>query len=220
MKVAIIGAGAAGLSAGYELSKKSIPVDLYERDETLGGLAGSFLLDGGYVEKFYHFICLHDSIYQETLQELGLSHRLRWKLTDMGQFYNGTLYSFGRPLDLFRFPALTWTDRIRFARAIMKIKSAPREDWRNIEYTPVDDWLLKNFGSNVYHSLHEPMVRLKFGKYKEKLSASWMWLEFTGSGALAQKYGRGKKSASWKAEARPLWTRWVMRSASAAATSD
>jgi protoporphyrinogen oxidase len=175
MKVAIIGAGAAGLSAGYELAKRQISVDLFERDSTLGGLAGSFLLEGGYVEKFYHFICLHDSTYQETLQELGLYHRLKWKLTEMGQFYNGTLYSFGRPTDLFRFPALNWKDRIRFAREIMKIKTASWEDWKKIENMPVDEWLLNTFGSNVYHSLHEPMVRLKFGKYKEKLSASWMW---------------------------------------------
>ena len=175
MKVAVIGAGAAGLSAGYELSKKGYSVDLYERDGTLGGLAGSFLLSGGYVEKFYHFICLHDFVYQDTLRELGLQDRLRWKLTDMGQFYNGTLYSFGRPTDLFRFPALTWSDRIRFARAIMKIKSARWEDWQQLEYTPMDEWLLKTFGENVYRSLHEPMIRLKFGKYKEKLSASWMW---------------------------------------------
>ena len=175
MKVAIIGGGAAGLSAGYHLSKAGIGVELFERDSTLGGLAGSFQLEGGYVEKFYHFICLHDHIYLETLQELGLSNRLRWKLTEMGQFYQGSLYSFGRPTDLLRFPAMTWSDRFRFARNIMKIKSAPWEDWKKIEHVPVDEWLEKTFGKNVYRSLHEPMVRLKFGKYKEKLSASWMW---------------------------------------------
>ncbi|HJZ11536.1 MAG TPA: FAD-dependent oxidoreductase, partial [Acidobacteriota bacterium] len=63
MKVAIIGGGAAGLSAGYKLSEQGISVELFERDKTLGGLAGSFLLEGGYVEKFYHFICMHDSTY-------------------------------------------------------------------------------------------------------------------------------------------------------------
>lgn len=175
MKVAIIGGGAAGLSAGYELSKASIQVEVLERDATLGGLAGSFLLGGGYVEKFYHFICLNDSTYLDTLRDLGLSHRLRWGLTEMGQFYQGHLYSFGRPLDLLRFPAFTWKDRIRFARNIMKIKSAPWEDWKKIENISVDDWLEDTFGKNVYRSIHEPMVRLKFGKYKEKLSASWMW---------------------------------------------
>jgi protoporphyrinogen oxidase len=175
MKVAIIGGGAAGLSTGYQLTKAGVSVDLFERDKTLGGLAGSFLLSGGYVEKFYHFICLNDTTYLETLKNLGLSDRLKWKLTEMGQFYQGRLYSFGRPLDLFRFPALTWNDRIRFATRIMKIKSAPWNDWKKIESVPVDEWLENTFGSNVYRSLHEPMVRLKFGKYTEKLSAAWMW---------------------------------------------
>ncbi len=175
MKVAIIGGGAAGLSAGFELAKAGVNVALFERDPVLGGLAGSFLLDGGYVEKFYHFICLHDHTYRDTLKELGLHHLLRWKYTDMGQFYNGRLYSFGRPLDLFRFPALTWKDRIRFAFNIMRIKSAPWEDWKKIENASVDDWLKQTFGTNVYDSLHEPMVRLKFGEYKTKLSAAWMW---------------------------------------------
>ena len=175
MKIAIIGGGAAGLSAGYQLCKAGAEVHLFERDSTLGGLAGSFQLDGGYVEKFYHFICLHDHAYFETLQELKLTHLLRWKLTEMGQFYEGSLYSFGRPLDLLRFPALTWPDRIRFARNIMKIKSAAWEDWKKIEHVPVDEWLETTFGTNVYRSLHEPMIRLKFGRYKEKLSAAWMW---------------------------------------------
>jgi protoporphyrinogen oxidase len=175
VKVAIIGGGAAGLSAGYELSKRGVDVELFERDNALGGLAGSFLLEGGYVEKFYHFICLHDTTYQTVLRELGLDHRLRWKLTEMGQFYQGNLYSFGRPTDLLFFPHLPWKDKIRFATAIMKIKASPWQDWKKIENLQVDDWLQNTFGHQVYSTLHEPMIRLKFGKYKAKLSAAWMW---------------------------------------------
>ena len=175
MKVGIIGGGAAGLAAGCALASSGMEVEVFERDKVLGGLAGSFLLDGGYVEKFYHFICLHDRTYLKTLDELGLKDRLRWRLTDMGQFYNGKLYSFGRPYDLLFFPHLPFGDKIRFARNIMKIKTAEWEDWKKIENTPVEDWLLHTFGQNVYRVLHEPMVRLKFGSYKEKLSASWMW---------------------------------------------
>jgi protoporphyrinogen oxidase len=175
MKVGIIGGGAAGLAAGYALSQRGVEVEVFERDQVLGGLAGSFMLEGGYVEKFYHFICLHDHTYLETLRELKLDHRLRWRLTDMGQFYNGKLYSFGRPYDLFFFPYIPFRDKIRFARNIMKIKSAKWDDWRKIENDPVDDWLLSTFGENVYRLLHEPMIRLKFGNYKKRLSAAWMW---------------------------------------------
>jgi protoporphyrinogen oxidase len=195
MKIAIIGGGAAGLAAGYELSKTGFDIDVYERDSTLGGLAGSFLLGGGYVEKFYHFICLNDHTYINTLRELGLINSLRWRFTEMGQFYQGSLYSFGRPLDLLRFPALTWRDRIRFARNIMRIKSQPWEDWKTIEHVPVDEWLENTFGENVYRSLHEPMVRLKFGKYKEKLSASWMWARIHRLGRSRTKVRQREKVA-------------------------
>jgi protoporphyrinogen oxidase len=175
MKVAVIGGGAAGLSAGYELTKRGIEVHLYERDSALGGLAGSFLLDGDYVEKYYHFICLHDATYLTILKELGLSRRLRWKYTEMGQFVHKTLYSFGRPTDLLKFPHLSWRDKIRFGMSIMRIKAAHWENWRTIEHLPVEQWLTETFGSNVFHTLHEPLIRLKFGEYRHKLSASWMW---------------------------------------------
>ena len=175
MKVAIIGGGAAGLSAGYELAKRGIAVHLFERDAVLGGLAGSFQLGGGYVEKYYHFICLHDQAYISVLQELGLHHRLKWKLTDMAQFIDGKLHSFGRPQDLLFFPHLTFADKIRFGLNIMRIKAANWDKWREIEDVPAEEWMKSTFGEDVFHTLHEPLIRLKFGEYRHKLSASWMW---------------------------------------------
>ncbi len=175
MKVAIIGGGAAGLSAGYELAKKGVAVHLFERDTVLGGLAGSFMLGGGYVEKYYHFICLHDDAYVSLLKELGLHARLKWRLTDMAQFIGGKLHSFGRPLDLLFFPHLSFAEKVRFGLNIMKIKAANWEKWREIENVPAEEWMKSTFGVNVFRSLHEPMIRLKFGEHRSKLSASWMW---------------------------------------------
>jgi protoporphyrinogen oxidase len=175
MNVAIVGGGAAGLSAGHELAKRGYAVHLFERDGVLGGLAGSFMLDGGFVEKYYHFICLHDNTYKSILNELGLAKRLRWKFTEMGQYINGRIHSFGRPTDLLFFPYLTWPEKIRFGLSIMRIKSSTWERWRDIENVPVEQWLKDTFGESVYRTLHEPMVRLKFGEYRRTLSASWMW---------------------------------------------
>lgn len=175
MRVGIIGGGAAGLSAGYELTKHGAEVHLFERDKVLGGLAGSFLLDGGYVEKYYHFICLNDTTYLNVLRELGEEGRLRWRLTDMGQYIGGRTFSLGRPIDLLFFPHLPLGDKIRFGFNIMKVKSARWEDWKSIEHVPVETWLRDTFGRNVFRTLHEPLVRLKFGEYRHTLSASWMW---------------------------------------------
>jgi 15-cis-phytoene desaturase len=46
-KVAILGAGVAGLTAAHELSARGFEVDVYERREIAGGKARSFILDDG-----------------------------------------------------------------------------------------------------------------------------------------------------------------------------
>ncbi|MBC7243108.1 MAG: FAD-dependent oxidoreductase, partial [Anaerolineae bacterium] len=71
-RVAIIGGGIAGLTAAYELARQGIAVTLYEKEHVLGGLASSFPLDDGYLERYYHFICLNDQEYFQMLAELGL----------------------------------------------------------------------------------------------------------------------------------------------------
>ena len=38
-KIAVIGAGASGLSSAYELTKLGFQVDIYEKSDNLGGLA-------------------------------------------------------------------------------------------------------------------------------------------------------------------------------------
>ena len=44
MKVGIIGAGPAGITAAYQLSKAGIDVDLYEAGAAVGGLAKTITL--------------------------------------------------------------------------------------------------------------------------------------------------------------------------------
>jgi len=175
LKVGIIGGGMAGLSAAYELSKKGQNVTLFEQSSVLGGLASSFLLDGGFVERYYHFICRGDTALFSLLEELGLKERLRWVKTRMGLFYEGALYPFSRPLDLWKFPHLTYREKLKFGLALMKIKSGKVDAWRDIENIPAPEWLVSRFGRKIYEILHEPLIRLKFGTYASTLSAAWMW---------------------------------------------
>lgn len=48
-----IGAGFCGLAAGYELSRHGIRVTVLEKDEEIGGLAGSFLINGVAMEELF-----------------------------------------------------------------------------------------------------------------------------------------------------------------------
>jgi len=56
MKVAIIGAGPAGLAMAYELCKNGIAVSVYEKDKVVGGLAKSVWLWHARTELGPHFI--------------------------------------------------------------------------------------------------------------------------------------------------------------------
>jgi len=174
-KVAVIGAGVAGLSAAYDLLKGGADVTLYEKEDALGGLASSFALDDGYLERYYHFLCLNDLPYFDLLEELGLGDRIQWRLTKMSQFYQGRLYSFGDPWDLLFFNPLSLIDRVRFGLNILAIKSQPAEAWRRIEDQTVEEWMVGKFGSKTYEALHKPLIDLKFGAYGSQLSAAWMW---------------------------------------------
>ncbi|HET7400482.1 MAG TPA: NAD(P)-binding protein, partial [Usitatibacter sp.] len=52
-RAAGLGAGPMGLAATYELLKKGWAVDLYERDERIGGMSASTELGGLKIERYY-----------------------------------------------------------------------------------------------------------------------------------------------------------------------
>src|SRR6185437_1214918 len=56
-KTAVLGAGPMGLMCALELLKAGHDVDIYERDDRIGGMSASFDFDGLAIERFYHFIC-------------------------------------------------------------------------------------------------------------------------------------------------------------------
>ena len=79
MRVGIIGGGVGGLAAAYEAAKQGHEVSLYERAPFLGGLASTFEVGGGRLERFYHHLFLSDTTIIRLLEELGLSDSLIWE---------------------------------------------------------------------------------------------------------------------------------------------
>src|SRR6201996_7785980 len=113
-RYAVIGAGPMGLMCAMELLKLGHHVDIYERDDRIGGMSASFDFDGLEIERYYHFICKTDFPLFDLLAELGLSDTLRWTDTKMGFFYNGRLYKWGTPLALLAFDGLGLVSKFRY----------------------------------------------------------------------------------------------------------
>jgi len=70
MNATIVGAGVAGLTLGYLLSKKRIPVILIEKEEAIGGLARSFHYKDWSIDIGPHRFHTDDSVVREFLDEI------------------------------------------------------------------------------------------------------------------------------------------------------
>ena len=75
-RVIIIGAGITGLTAALRLVSKGCSVTVVDSSSSVGGLAGSVMVDGTPVDRYYHFICREDNDLVKFINELGLKDKL------------------------------------------------------------------------------------------------------------------------------------------------
>lgn len=168
----VIGSGPMGLMAALELLKAGHQVEIFERDDRIGGMSAHFDFDGLQIERYYHFICKTDYPLFELLAELGLSDRLKWTDTKMGYFVDGKLYDWGNPVALLRFPKLSLISKIRYALHVMHAKGI--QDWSELDKRNAREWIQSCVGKQAWDVMWERAFRLKFFEYTEQLSASWI----------------------------------------------
>jgi len=172
MKSAVVGSGPMGLMVAMELLKAGHEVDVYERDDRIGGMSAAFDFDGLQIERYYHFVCKTDDPLFELMAELGIADKLKWTDTKMGFYCQGRLYKWGTPFALLGFDRLGWIDKFRYALHVMRTKSIT--DWRELDKVGVTDWLKRSLGERAYDVLWERLFHLKFYEYKDRLSAAWL----------------------------------------------
>ena len=72
MRVAVLGAGVAGLAAAHRLTKLGHPTDVYERWPGLGGQAATIDVgDGVLLERYYHHLFTSDVDMADLCAEIG-----------------------------------------------------------------------------------------------------------------------------------------------------
>jgi protoporphyrinogen oxidase len=171
-KTAVLGAGPMGLMCAIELLKAGHQVDIYERDDRIGGMSATFDFDGLEIERYYHFICKTDYPLFELLAELDLSDKLRWTDTKMGFYWNGRLHKWGTPQALLAFDGLTWVEKFRYALHVMRTKAI--RDWTPLDKIDALSWLKSALGRRAYDILWQRLFELKFYELSDQLSAAWL----------------------------------------------
>ncbi|MYC29130.1 MAG: NAD(P)/FAD-dependent oxidoreductase [Chloroflexi bacterium] len=173
MKVGIIGGGAAGLAAAYELTKGGHFAEVFEVAPFLGGQASTFDVGGGRLERGYHHLFVSDTDMTDLIHELGLGDSLAWLESKVGVYHSGKIWDFATPLDLLRFKPLSLVQRLRLGLITFVLQKT--RNWQKFEGVTAQDWLTGNLGKDIYEAIWEPMLRGKFGDYYDQISMTWLW---------------------------------------------
>ena len=173
MRVGIIGGGAAGLAAAYELTQQGHYAEVFERAPFLGGQASTFGVGGGQLERGYHHLFVSDVDMVELIHELGLGGKLAWLESKVGLFYGGKIWKFSSPMDLLRFKPLSLPQRVRLGLWTLMLQKS--RNWQKFEGVTARDWLVRHMGRRTYEVIWEPLLRGKFGEYYDQVSMAWLW---------------------------------------------
>ena len=176
MKIAIVGAGYAGLAAAYDFALAGHEVIIYEAQERPGGLAVGFKEPhwDWSVEGYYHHWFASDKHMLGLIEELGLQDKVRFPRPYTVMLYKEKWYPFDSVLQALLFPGLGWgINKIRFGLVGLYLRLT--KNWQPMERTTVDAWMRKWAGAEVYETMWEPMLKGKFGPHYQNVNMAWMW---------------------------------------------
>ena len=171
--VLIVGGGFTGLAAAWELTQHGFRVTVFEAEEEVGGLAGSFDVGGTRLEKFYHHWFTSDTHVIDLVNELGQSDRVLHRPTRTGMYYAHRFFRLSTPMDVLRFTPLSLQARIRLG--LLALRARQVRHWKELEDLTAEEWLTRLGGREVYEIVWKPLLKGKFGSYASEISAVWFW---------------------------------------------
>jgi protoporphyrinogen oxidase len=173
LKVAVVGAGVAGLAAAYRLLQMGHTVTLLEAGPFVGGQVRTFETGGDRLEAFYHHLFKSDTNVIALIEELGLGEELRWVESKVGFYHSGRIYDFVTPGDLLRFTPVSMFDRIRLGLAALYLRR--QKDWTKYEDITAREWIVRHVGQRAYDVVWGPLLRGKYGVFADEVGMTWFW---------------------------------------------
>lgn len=178
LKVAIIGAGPAGLAAAYDLTKNKIEVTVFEAAPEVGGLAAGFKAPhwNWSLEKFYHHWFQTDSHMLGLINELGWRDQVLFPRPYTVVYHNGEFHPFDSYLTALKFSLKHFSliDVMRYGLVGVYLKLTPW--WQPLEKVTAAEWMRKWCGERVYNAMWKPLLVGKFGEENlGVVNMAWLW---------------------------------------------
>ncbi len=174
-RIAIIGAGAGGLAAAYDLVRAGRQVTVYEADDHVGGLASGFKQQNWdwSVERYYHHWFASDKHILGLIDELGWSERVIFRRPVTVVYHDEQFYPLDSPIAVLRFPGIPFPDRLRVGAVVAYLRYVAR--WEPLEQVTAHEWLSSRVGARAYSSIWEPLLFGKFGTHYKEINMAWFW---------------------------------------------
>jgi protoporphyrinogen oxidase len=166
-KVAIIGAGPAGLTAAYLLSKNNVPVTVLEADPVyVGGISRTATYKGFHFDIGGHRFFSKSKAVEDFWTEI-LPDDMLVRPRSSRIYYNGKFFAY--PLRAFE--ALIKLGVVRSTLCLLsyfKAKMFPIRDPKNFE-----DWVSNQFGKRLFNTFFKTYTEKVWGMSCKDISADW-----------------------------------------------
>ena len=160
MRVCIIGAGPSGLSTAYGVKKNSsIEIEVFEKKNQVGGLAGSFILNNDIIDYGPHRLSVQNKQIKNIAESLLKSNIIVNK-SQHGVEFKGRLYQFPPKIkDLINLKTLILITKLFFSYISGKI------NWFINRYKTenFDDFVRHQFGKFFLDEVAKPMSTKVWG---------------------------------------------------------
>jgi len=175
VKVAVLGAGIAGLTAAHRLTQRGHACDVLERWPGLGGQVATLDVGGrDPLERYYHHLFTSDREIVALYDELGMGDAIEWLPSSMAIFAASQSHAFTSPLDLLRFRPLSPLARVRMGAGALALQRLGR-DVRPFERITARQLVERWMGPSAWEVVWGPLLRAKFGSRAEQISGGWLW---------------------------------------------
>jgi protoporphyrinogen oxidase len=175
MKIAVVGAGIAGLSAAYDLLAAGNSVTIYEANSHSGGLAAGFRDENWqwHLEYYYHHLFRQDKAIISLVSEIGMEDQLFWPRPITSVIHDGRIVPFDSPKAWITYPGFNLADVARFGLVSAYLRFT--NPWKELEKQTADVWLRRWYGDKIYDTVWKPLLIGKFGPYFQEANMAWMW---------------------------------------------
>lgn len=165
-RIVIIGAGPAGLTAGYELMKAGVPSIVLEQDRMVGGLSRTVLYKGFRFDLGGHrFFTKVKGVSDVWTEVLGNDLLLRNRLSRI--YYNGKYFFYPlRPMNALLGLGLKNSIEIVLSYIYAQFQLRKVED--NLE-----DWIAHRFGNRLYRTFFKTYTEKVWGVPCRDIKAEW-----------------------------------------------